>query len=385
MQQETLRNRLTSYFTPMVVKRASPPGSPESGQGKRSSAFAPPAPTPAAAMCASLRPVLRPLFFSLLIIAFTLKQTLALLTTYRPNEPLLPYLIVLIAAFFALGLHAFEYGLTHASRWHLAGGVTIILVLHLVIMYIFPGPSLATMLSLSSPKFVAQRDVGIVILTTNRPASTCRREAIGFYLNRVELPFAFVLGVDGSKYNSTRAMALSINQTDVDVDKFESALTESQKRFRGMVVHSLSMRQALVKADRSKPWVLSFEDDAKPLPGFVLELEHALTKYEAYDQVWLDIRNALAWAALGQVVGGMAGTVYKTSTLDRVLQVMRLDSVHFMKWVRDGRIPEYDAFAAEMCNQGVFKCAVLPIVAEAGFVTMNKDVAANLHFKGRQD
>jgi hypothetical protein len=328
------------------------------------------------------------LFVQTLVLAgFTAHQTVKLLRVYRPNEPLIEPLCVLIGCLLAVGLHLIHVGADSRNRRLMVVGVLAIVVLNLVLGSILPGTSYMAMFS-SSAKFNAKTDVSYVALTTKAPASFCRQDSIKFYMQRMDLPLKLAYGVDGSKANTIREMLDSVKQSDVRAEVVDEVMSRKEmKNFKGMVVHSISMRQALLEADDvgNTKWVLSFEDDAKPLPGFARELEYYMTKFESYDIVVLDIRNALSWAFYGGVVGGMAGTLYKTSALPRFIDAVRLDSPLYLKWMESGKTPEFDAFTAWLCNTGEFKCAVAPIVTEAGFVSMNRDVRENRHFVGRED
>jgi hypothetical protein len=78
----------------------------------------------------------------------------------------------------------------------------------------------------------------------------------------------------------------------------------------------------------------------------------------------------------GRMVGGCAGMVYKRSKMLEVADYLRLDHPAYVAHQRsdEGEIGlQFDPYMAHLCNTGVFRCALIPVVAEIPGQSSNVD------------
>ena len=308
------------------------------------------------------------LFVSLVATVCTLN---AMIARYRVVEPLLPVMVVITGMVVFLGLRLLRLGfIERKPRWVISG-VAVFFLLYIIASSILHG-------TLWNPfpqakKFNARSDVWYCALTV--PSTICRQQSFETQMKHMGLRFEFFTGIIAKDYRTSKDIAEAFGMDD-------SALSDIQRKYKGHVASVTGTRLALshIFKVHKGPWIALFDDDAKFLPGFVPKLELAMTAYQDYDMVWLDTRNALSWIFLnGRMVGGTAGMLYKTAVIPRIVEILHIDSPEYKAHMKNNRGEiglQMDAFLANECNRGVFKCAFIPIVAEIPGQSSNVDWCA---------
>lgn len=115
-------------------------------------------------------------------------------------------------------------------------------------------------------------------------------------------------------------------------------------------------------------WLVIFEDDALPTPGF--DLDAILCAYADRDVVYLGVTSAPQWLFFGYPYVGTMAAAVKRDAAPLLAQWMDLDGPHAL--ARRARHSEHDAVATDIvigdgCRAGAFRCAAVPAVKELGW------------------
>lgn len=137
----------------------------------------------------------------------------------------------------------------------------------------------------------------------------------------------------------------------------------------GNYVFMLGFHNALraMLAQGVSEWVLLFEDDAYLYEWSLKGILGAACHYQDADMIWLDMRGAVDWFFAKTTGGGMAGTLFKRASLERMIDLMNVDGPEFNKSI-DTYNPtgKSDDYLSHLCSEKKLKCALSPMVRESG-------------------
>ncbi len=155
------------------------------------------------------------------------------------------------------------------------------------------------------------------------------------------------------------------------VDATTERVTPPKGAHLGNYVFMLGFQRAmlamLARSNKETEWVVILEDDAYFYDWSFQGIAGAACHYKSADMIWLDMRGAPDWFFLKQCRGGMAGSLFRRSSLEKIAKLMDVNSDAFQASL-DSYNPtgKNDDFLAHMCNTGVIKCALSPMVRESG-------------------
>lgn len=270
---------------------------------------------------------------------------------YRPDEPMLPVMCL----FSGLAVYIALRFVVTLRKKEMIFGFVVLFIYSYVRSCITKGTYSSWMVKSTMEELSSQLTCVIVSI----PRNSARLSGVKARLAEVGLKNCEVyMGEDSSKFKSPKEMSPEI-----------ADLTPAQQHFMGYIANTVMMRDVFAKYSTAKTkWVAVFEDDARPLEGFERGLPLVAEYYRDSDMIWLDNRNALSWTFMGgSLVGGTTGTLFATSSLQKMASLLMFDHPNFQAF--RVKVPsrvgiQIDAYLASTCNSGIFKCSFVPLTAE---------------------
>ncbi len=260
---------------------------------------------------------------------------------------------IITQAIFALSvLHIFNI-LWVVNLWFIVGFVGLNILVAFFIFYIRSNALIfvtigiiwTLLFSISFdhfPECVKGTTVSYFVMTIPR-----NKERFAKFQQRIHLEYTVLPGVDALSSNITLSGDLRIGNHVF------------------MLGFHNSLRAMLAQGDSE--WVLLFEDDAYLYEWSMKGILGAACHYREADMIWLDMRGAVDWFFMKKTGGGMAGTLFRRASLERIIELMDVNGPEFRKSTETyNRFGRNDDYLSHLCHNGILKCALSPMVRESG-------------------
>jgi len=182
---------------------------------------------------------------------------------------------------------------------------------------------------------------------------------------RQGVPVRLVEGIDTDVFENAADVVRRIWGVEPVPLPPNDALTRHQEGY--MASYMTVLRN--VYANHTEPWLLVLEDDAVPFPYFAMRLRSVVATYmnDEIDVIWLDSRNTRFVYTYGFYAGGMVATLFRTSSIPRIIDMYRYDSPqrrHARVQVVSDDNRQIDSLLARFCNWGYLRCAAVSLARE---------------------